>query len=320
MGIAKITQVNAYGVLGEDLPTLKYLNTPNLNNFTYQGKELISQTGQYDFGARMYDPIIGRWGVQDPLAEKMPSWSPYTFCFDNPVKFIDKDGRIPYPITIRAFAPFKEFGFGFHGDGRGYSTSSTATARMHQRINFDTDKSSISTKAWSSPTYMAGDPSGAKTATPSVEFTKGLSISEKGDSKTFGFATSAAAANPKTPAGTPDINVFSDFSVTENKKAGTLSISGKLTGDNFPSTEAFVTDPSGNNLFLGVGQIDAGVDKDWGVRHLVGEDKGNPITSFNITITTDKKGNFTGVQSGGTTYSISDWNKKYSNTQPQKQE
>lgn len=221
--------------------------------------------------------------------------------------------------TIRAFAPFKEFGFGFHGDGRGYSTSSSATARMHQRIDFDTDKSSISTKAWSSPTYMASDPSGAKTATPSVEFTKGLSIGEKGDSKTFGFATSVAAANPKTPAGTPDINVFSDFSVTENKKAGTLSISGKLTGDNFPSTEAFVTDPNGNNLFLGVGQIDAGVGRNTGpFTELPGENSTNPITSFNLTITTDKKGNFTGVQSGGTTYSISDWNKKYSTTQPQK--
>ncbi len=192
---------------------------------------------------------------------------------------------------------------------------------MHQRIDFDTDKSVITTKAWSSPAYKEGDPSGAKTAKPSLEFTKGLSISEKGDSKTFEFATSAAAANPKTPAGTPDINVFSDFSIIENKKVGTLSISGKLTGDNFPSTEAFVTDPSGNSLFLGVGQIDADVGRNTGLfTELPGENSTNPITSFNITITTDKKGNFTGVQYGGKTYSIADWNKKYSNTQPQRQE
>ncbi|RCR65966.1 hypothetical protein DUE52_29550 [Larkinella punicea] len=293
----------------------------NTNKYLYNGKEQQLQTPWLDYWARMYDPTIGRWSVVDPLAEKMPAWSPYTFCFDNPYKYVDKDGKIPYPITIRAFAPFKEFGFGFHGDGRGYSTSSSATARMHQRINFDTDKSSISTKAWSSPTYMALDPSNAKTATPSVEFTKGFSISEKGDSKTFRFATSAAAANPKTPAGTPDINVFSDFSVTENKKAGTLSISGKLTGDNFPSTEAFVTDPSGNNLFLGVGQIDAGVGRNTGpFTELPGENSTNSITNFNLTITTDKKGNFTGVKSGGTTYSIPDWNKKISNTQPQRKE
>jgi hypothetical protein len=53
--------------------------------------------------------------------------------------------------------------------------------------------------------------------------------------------------------GSPPIDVFSDFSITENKKAGTLSVSGKLTGDNFSSTEAFISDPSGKNLFIGVG-------------------------------------------------------------------
>lgn len=59
---------------------------------------------------------VQMWLSVDPLAEKMPSWSPYSYCFNNPLIFTDPDGRIPYPITIRAFAPFKTFGFGFHGD------------------------------------------------------------------------------------------------------------------------------------------------------------------------------------------------------------
>lgn len=63
--------------------------------FKFNGKELYNMFDfyAYDFGARLYNPLIGRWLGIDPQCEKYYNWSPYAFCADNPINIIDPNGE-----------------------------------------------------------------------------------------------------------------------------------------------------------------------------------------------------------------------------------
>jgi RHS repeat-associated protein len=89
---ANITQGFLYTPFGEIIsdysPTFHDSPMPN---YAFNAKELDEENGMYYYSARYYAPptFISR----DPMFEKYPSISPYTYCSNNPLKFVDPDGR-----------------------------------------------------------------------------------------------------------------------------------------------------------------------------------------------------------------------------------
>jgi RHS repeat-associated protein len=101
LGFAAIKQEDHYYPFGMVMSGQSWRNSTQTikNDYLYNGKEYQDELGLdwYDYGARFYDAVIGRWHVKDPLSEKYVSLSPYNYVSNNPLIFIDPDGmKIEY--------------------------------------------------------------------------------------------------------------------------------------------------------------------------------------------------------------------------------
>ncbi|HBX85526.1 MAG TPA: hypothetical protein DEH40_12570 [Marinilabiliales bacterium] len=104
-GAADAVQEADYYPFGMKMASALYEN--NTNKYLYNGKELQDNTlgninlDWYDYGARFYDPSLGRWHVMDKVAESYFGHSPYSNCFNNPIKYHDPNGMWPEKVHNR---------------------------------------------------------------------------------------------------------------------------------------------------------------------------------------------------------------------------
>ncbi|KXX69419.1 DUF6443 domain-containing protein [Flammeovirga sp. SJP92] len=96
-----IVQENHYYPFGMGMTGLEKKGTPD-HKFQYNGKEKMADIGFYDYGARHYEVSLGRWFAIDPHAENYLNISPYTYALDNPIYFIDPDGKDVYGMSIES--------------------------------------------------------------------------------------------------------------------------------------------------------------------------------------------------------------------------
>lgn len=201
--------------------------------FAYQhtGKELNVGVEWTDFGARWYDAQIGRFTTVDPLAEKFAEWSVYSYTFDNPISFIDPDGRAPEQANCCG----PDYGIGYaymHGGKEGLD--------RQLKLNAIGGAGTVTgVLAWVGGTLAVLNPLTAATlGTQAVEFGWGLGT----DENVPGFADDAGKLTRK------GVEKLADWD-TVTKEAGEAIVSffhkGNLKNGKVAANKALST---GDNL------------------------------------------------------------------------
>jgi RHS repeat-associated protein len=108
--------------------------------YRYNGKELEAMNGlnEYDYGARRRETGIPVWTAIDPLAEKYYGVSPYAYCGNNPIIYIDPNGKEKFKLQVHFKITTGFIGAGIKALGFKYSFKGATETELSLHVSYDT--------------------------------------------------------------------------------------------------------------------------------------------------------------------------------------